>query len=138
MSFLNSIDVSSSGLSAQRKRMDTISENIANSNTTRTEDGGPYKKKKVIVKENKDFASVLNDKMSGVKVDSIYEDGSAVKREYDPSHPDADEEGYVLKPDINVVEEMTNMISTSRSYEANVTAMNAVKSMAMKAINIGR
>ncbi|TCK97885.1 flagellar basal-body rod protein FlgC [Natranaerovirga hydrolytica] len=145
MSFFSSLNTSASGLTAQRLRMDTISQNIANVNTTRTENGGPYRRKTVVFEENNNnkFGDVLNAKMngysgSGVKITSIIEDTRPFEQVYDPTHPDANEEGYVLMPNVNVVEEMTNMISANRSYEANVTAINATQGMATKALEIGR
>lgn len=146
MSFLNSIDVSASGLTAQRLRLDVISQNIANVNTTRTENGGPYRRKTVIFEERQGgqpFSQILaettGDKThGGVRVSRIAEDDNAFELAYDPGHPDANEEGYVAMPNVNIVTEMVNMISASRSYEANVTAMNAMKSMAAKALEIGR
>lgn len=146
MSFLNSIDISASGLTAQRLRLDVISQNIANINTTRTENGEPYRRKAVIFEEKKErqpFADVLSNSRQtqtkgGVRVSRIEEDGSPFIMNYDPGHPDANEEGYVAMPNVNIVSEMVNMISASRSYEANVTAMNAMKSMAVKALEIGR
>ena len=146
MSFLNSIDVSASGLTAQRLRLDVISQNIANINTTRTENGGPYRRKTVIFEERRGgqpFSQILSEKTGdqtrgGVRVSRIAEDDNPFELAYDPGHPDANEEGYVAMPNVNVVTEMVNMISASRSYEANVTAMNAMKSMAAKALEIGR
>lgn len=146
MAFLNSIDISASGLTAQRLRLGVISQNIANINTTRTPDGGPYRRKAVIFEEKREsqpFADVLSSSKAqqtkgGVRVSRIEEDNSPFTMQYDPGHPDADAEGYVAMPNVNVVSEMVNMISASRSYEANVTAMNAMKSMAVKALEIGR
>lgn len=146
MSFLNSIDVSASGLTAQRLRLDIISQNIANVNTTRTEDGGPYRRKAVIFEQRRaqrPFSKILSDTtenmaQGGVRVSRIEEDNRPFELAYDPNHPDANEEGYVAMPNVNIVEEMVNMISASRSYEANVTAMNSMKSMASKALEIGR
>lgn len=144
MSIFNSLNVSASGLTAQRLRMDIISQNIANINTTRALNGEPYRRKTVIFKENNtSFNDVLNNAIgqktiSGVQVSAIVEDSKAFKKIYDPTHPDADEDGYVSMPNVNIVEEMTNMISANRSYEANVTAINSSKSMAMKALEIGK
>lgn len=145
MSFFNSMNVSATGLTAQRLRMDIISQNIANVNTTKTKDGGPYRRKVLLFEEqdSKGFNSILNDSInnytaSGVKVSKIIDDTAPLKRVYDPSHPEADKEGYVSMPNVNTVEEMVNMISANRSYEANVTAMNAAKSMAMKSLEIGK
>ncbi|WFD11672.1 flagellar basal body rod protein FlgC [Tepidibacter hydrothermalis] len=149
MSLFNSINISSSGLTAERLRMDIISKNIANANTTRTANGTPYKRQVVTFKaaEKESFKTHLNKYVNknnnnnignGVEVTSIKEDQSAFKRVYDPGHPDADKKGYVLMPNVNIVTEMINMISATRSYEANVTALNSSKSMMMKALEIGR
>ena len=146
MSFLNSIDVSASGLTAQRLRLDVISQNIANISTTRTEAGGPYRRKTVLFEERRSeqpFSQILSGQTAGVtrggvRVSRIAEDDGAFELAYNPNHPDANEEGYVAMPNVNIVSEMVNMISASRSYEANVTAMNAMKSMAVKALEIGR
>lgn len=147
MGFFNSLDIGASGLTAQRLRMDTISQNIANVNTTRTENGTPYRRRDVIFEErggSDSFASVLSDATDklndgkGVRVLKIIEDSSDFKKVYDPGHPDADTEGYVSMPNVDIVTEMVNMISATRSYEANVTSINATKSMALKALEIGK
>ncbi len=146
MSFFNSINISATGLTAERLRMDLISENIANANTTRTPGGGPYRRKVAIFRtqEGNSFETVLNAAKgagisgNGVEVAGIAEDQSAFKKEYNPSHPDADAEGYVSLPNVEVVNEMINMISASRAYEANVTSVNTTKAMAMKALEIGK
>jgi len=147
MGFFNALEASASALTAQRLRMDTISENIANVNTTRTEDGTPYRRKTVIFESqdgNIPFSSYLSGasrqllKSGGVRVSRIVEDQTQFKRVYDPGHPDADENGIVQMPNVDVVTEMVNMISASRAYEANVTAINATKSMASKALEIGK
>ena len=148
MSFFNSLNTSTSALNSQRLRMDIISQNLANIDTTRTAEGGPYKRKTVIFKEidnsnsfSKIFSNVIgaNESISrGVKVDRIVEDNSEGAKEYDPNHPDADENGYVQKPNVNVVEEMVNMISANRAYEANITAVNTTKSMIAITLEIGR
>lgn len=147
MGFFSSLDIGASGLTAQRLRMDTISQNIANINTTRTEKGTPYRRRAVIFEErnsNIPFSEYLTqsskEKMigKGVRVSAIVEDASPFKRIYDPGHPDADENGYVLMPNIDLVTEMVNMISATRTYEANITSINTTKSMAMKALEIGR
>lgn len=147
MGFFGSLDIGASGLTAQRVRMDIISQNIANVNTTRTEDGTPYRRKDVLFEERSgsgsfsDALSAASDKLSngqGVRVTKIVEDSSEFKKVYDPGHPDADEDGYVSMPNVDVVTEMVNMISATRSYEANVTSINATKSMAMKALEIGK
>jgi len=144
MSLLTSIDVSSSGLTAERKRMNTISSNIANANVTRTPEGGPYRRKDVVfgTKEvDTEFAKVMDEQMkgavNGVEVKDVVSDLKAPRMVYDPNHPEANPEGYVAYPNVNTVEELTNMIEAQRSYEANVTALNASKRMALKALDIG-
>lgn len=148
MGIFNAINLSATGLTAQRLRMDVIAKNIANASTTRTENGLPYRRQVVIFEENcrnKAFSQFLSEesrrlflKDGGVKVKGIVDDKSPFKRMYDPGHPDADEEGYVLMPNVDAVVEMVNMISAARAYEANVTALNAAKGMAQKALEIGR
>lgn len=147
MSIFSAFNINASGLTAQRYRMDIISENIANANTTRTADGAPYRRKVVTFAEKNShtpFSRVLNtatDRYSGdgVKVDGVYEDTQTdMTMVYDPSHPDADENGYVMYPNVNIITEMTNMIDASRAYEANSTAFNASKAMAMKGLEIGK
>lgn len=140
MGFLNSLNVSASALTAQRMRMDVISENIANANTTRTENGGPYRRRVSVLQEQPlTFSSVLNEaKGGGVVVSQIVEDQSDFEYEYDPDHPDADANGYVALPNVDEAEEIIDLMSATRSYEANVTALNATKGMAMKALEIGR
>jgi len=136
------MDVSASGMTAQRVRLDVISNNIANVNTTRTNEGGPYQRERVIFQESKDkkhFKDYLRDsKPAGVKVVSIQKDTTPFKILYNPTHPDADLAGYVRLPNVNIVTEMVDMISATRSYEANVTAINAAKSMISKALEISK
>ncbi len=144
MALFQSFDIAASGMTAQRFRMDTIAENIANVNTTRTEDGTPYRRKVVSFRE-KLTSPTFSDAMKkatefrgdGVKVSGIYNDMSDYIMEYDPEHPDADENGYVSYPNVNTVTEMTNLIDSSRAYEANATAFNALKSIASAGIQIG-
>jgi flagellar basal-body rod protein FlgC len=140
------MDTSASGLTAERVRMDVISQNIANVNTTRTSQGGPYRRKLVVLKEIRpdSFESIL-DKVKGkysgkgVEVVQISEDvQTPLRRVYDPGHPDADQNGYVEYPNVNIVSEMVDMISATRAYEANVTAFNASKAMFQKSLEIGR
>ena len=145
MDFFNSIEVSSSGLSAQRLRMNLISGNLANVNTTRTRGGGPYRRKEAIFAAqpvNTSFRQILRDRqerqLSGVKVVRVYEDPNPPIMKYDPQHPHANAKGYIALPNINLMEEMVNMISATRGYEANVTALKAAKDMASKALEIGR
>lgn len=147
MSMFTSFDINASGLTAQRYRMDIIAENVANANTTRTEDGTPYVRK-VVTFEEKDgqtpFSRVMNGELDrysgkGVKVSKVYEDQvTPMNKVYDPAHPDADENGYVTYPNVNIITEMTNLIDASRSYEANSTAFNASKSMALKGLELGK
>ncbi|MDO4513603.1 MAG: flagellar basal body rod protein FlgC [Lachnospiraceae bacterium] len=145
MSVFTAFDINSSGMTAQRYRMDIISENVANANTTRTEDGTPYRRKVVTFQEKgsqTNFSHVLNkatDKYSGtgVRIGGVYEDQvSEMKMVYDPSHPDADENGYVTYPNVNIITEMTNLIDASRGYEANATAFEATKSIALKGLGL--
>ena len=145
MDFFNSIEASASGLSAQRLRMNLISGNLANVNTTRTKAGGPYRRKEAVFAAepvNPSFKKILTDRqnkqLSAVKVVRIYEDPNPPVMKYDPHHPHANNKGYVAMPNINIMEEMVNMISATRGYEANVTALKAAKSMALKALEIGR
>ena len=159
--FMSSLNISASGLKAQRKRLDAIASNIANASTTRTEEGGPYKRQISTFSENQKVSRFqkllddeqlklsttdkshllpedygkISDRLSGVQND-IVKDESAPKMVYNPTHPDSNEEGYVAMPNINVVTEMVDMISASRIYEANVTALNAAKGMAKQALMI--
>lgn len=147
MDLFSSMRVSSSGLEAQTKRMNTISSNIANAETTRGvgPNNGPYRRKDPVFQaqtERESFGEILENAMDenvqGVQVTEIVEDTRAPRMIYNPQHPDANPEGYVAMPNVNPVEEMANMISAQRSYEANITAMGAAKSMAQKALEIGR
>ena len=147
MSFFNAMNTNASGLTAQRLRMDVISENIANAETTRTAEGGPYKRKVAVFQEinsTSPFSSVFQNSIlrvaqgNGVRVSEIVKDESPGMLRYDASHPDADADGYVRMPNINIVEEMVNMISSSRSYEANITAINNTKSMLARTLELGR
>jgi flagellar basal-body rod protein FlgC len=145
MDYSTGLRISSSGLSAQRMRMNTISSNIANINTTSTPEGGPYRRKDVVFEsmpETRNFGEILTaepDKnLQRVQVTDIQVDRGAPLPKYEPNHPDADENGYVFYPNINLMEEMTNMIQATRSYEANVSALQASKDMAMTALEIGR
>ncbi len=145
MNFLDALRISSSGLTAQRLRMNLISSNLANINTTRTQQGGPYKRKNAVFAAHTDrqsFGNMLRSQMTGksseVKVVGIIDDPRPPQLKHDPQHPDADKNGYVAMPNINLIEEMVNMMSATRSYEANVTAAKATKNMALKALEIGR
>lgn len=144
--FLSGFRISGSGMTAQRARMNSISSNIANINTTRTPEGGPYRRKDVVftaMPDGKDFGDIIsvNDPKNDynrVQVTDVVYDKKAPIAKYDPSHTDADAEGNVYYPNINLMEEMTNMIQASRSYEANVQAIQATKDMALSALEIGR
>lgn len=146
MSFFKSLNVSASGLTAERLRMDIISKNVANANTTRTSSGAPYRRQVPVFREleGSSFDDMLTKATGrfnlgdGVEVVAVKEDQTDFKRVYDPSHPDADSTGYVLMPNVDTVTEMINLISASRAYDANVTVMNSTKSMALKALDIGR
>lgn len=133
MSFFNVLDVAATGLSAQRIRINVISSNMANVNTTRTEEGGPYRKKNVI------FKHVLEgEHKGGVQVDRIHEDTKPPRLQYDPAHPDANEEGYVAMPNISPIEEMVNMLEAARAYESNISVITTAKQLANAAMGIGR
>ncbi len=143
----DSFNINSSGMTAQRFRMDIISENIANANTTRTSDGTPYVRKVVRFAEKgtqTPFSRIFNDRLDqysgrGVKVVQVQDDTwTQPNIVYDPSHPDADANGYVQYPNVNTVTEMTNLIDASRSYEANATAFNASKSLATRGLEMGK
>ncbi|MCX7904168.1 MAG: flagellar basal body rod protein FlgC [Caloramator sp.] len=138
----NPLRISASGMSAERLRMEVISDNIANAETTRTSTGGPYVRKVVSFEENLrraiDKNNRFTEKLNGVKVSAISKDPSPFKRVYDPSHPDADKDGYVTMPNVNILNEMIDLITASRAFEANVTAFNTSKQMMMKALEIGR
>ncbi|HWR56066.1 MAG TPA: flagellar basal body rod protein FlgC [Negativicutes bacterium] len=145
MRIFRSMDIAASGLTAERLRMDIIANNIANAASTRTEDGGPYRRQMPVFapREAESFSSVLNRTQSqmdseGVRVVGITKDAAPFKKVYNPHHPDADKDGYVNMPNVDTVTEMVDMISASRSYEANVTVINAAKSMALKALEIGK
>ena len=146
MGLFQSFDIAASGMTAQRFRMDVISENIASINTTRTENGTPYRRKTVTFQEREDvpdFQTVLSHSKqkfsgNGVRVSRVGRDYETdFVKKYDPSNPDADEDGYVSYPNVDTVTEMTNLIDASRSYEANATAFNALKTMTQTGINVG-
>ena len=146
MSMFDSMEISSSGLAAQRTKMKVISSNIANINTTRTPGGGPYRRKDVIfgaLPAEKNFLKELTEKTQDdgtrhVKVLGIVEDSRAPKLKFDPNHPDANEEGYVELPNVDITEEITNMMISKRSFEANIAAINATKNMIVNALEIGK
>ncbi|KYH35082.1 flagellar basal-body rod protein FlgC [Clostridium tepidiprofundi DSM 19306] len=135
--------ITASGLAAERLRMDTISSNIANAETTRGENGQPYRRKVAVFKENlqNEIDKLTGDtkkEMLGIKAVSITEDKSPLRKVYDPTHPDADKDGYVLMPNVNILNEMADLMVASRAYEANVTVMNEEKNMFAKSLEIGR
>jgi flagellar basal-body rod protein FlgC len=141
MNFLVCLETSASGLYAQRKRMDIIASNLANIETTRTENGGPYRRKMVVMSTkppNQDFGDILNSAVQGVQIEDVVEDQTPFKKVYNPSHPDANDEGYLLKPNIDLVVETTNMMMAKRAFEANIAAIKATRKMAIKALEIGR
>lgn len=148
MSVFSGLDISATGMTAQRLRGDIISQNLANVNTTRDEYGNVYLRKTVVFAEkgNTSFSNAFNAAFNhlgtvgnGVKVTKIVEDEkTATRRVYDPSHPDSDEDGYVTYPNVNVVTEMTDMIDASRAYEANITVFNGTKAMILKALEMGK
>ncbi|MDA9792944.1 flagellar basal body rod protein FlgC [Bacteriovoracaceae bacterium] len=145
MDLLTSLRISSSGLSANRKRIESISSNIANAQTTRTAEGGPYRRKEVVFgaePARESFSEILEGELDEnaqtVHATEVVSTNRPPILKYDPNHPDANAQGYVAMPNINVMEEMANMISAQRSYDANVTAINVTKQMAMKALEIGR
>jgi flagellar basal-body rod protein FlgC len=150
MGFMDSLNVSASGMTAERLRMDVISNNLANANTTRTPQGGPFRRKDVMLSQGEStFSDTMaqaagvsggsnNSELAGVKVTAILPDQSPFREVYDPGNPDADKRGYVRLPNVNVVTEMVDMMTASRAYEADVTAVNAAKGMATKALEIGR
>ena len=144
MDFGTGFRISSSGMNAQRVRMNTISSNIANINTLNTPEGGPYRRKEAVLEalpEAKTFGEMMtadpSRSLNRVQVTDIHVDTGAPLLKYEPDHPNADENGMVAYPNINLMEEMANMIQATRSYEANVSALNATKDMAMSALNIG-
>jgi len=145
MDFMTAMDIAASGMSSQRTHMNTISMNLANVNTTKTADGGPYQRKEVVfqsVPVSDRFESMMRSELDrevkGVKVVRIQKDDRPLKQVHDPGHPDADQQGYVSYPDINVVEEMANMLTATRAYEANLSSMTTVRSMVAKALQIAR
>ncbi len=139
MDIFTTFDVSASALKAQRIRLNTISSNLANVETTSTPEGGPYKKKSVYFQTKPiSFKEELDSSIQGVEVTKILEDSEEPRKIYDPAHPDAGDDGYVAMPNISVLKEMVDMMSATRSYEANTTVIKSAKRMALKALEIGR
>lgn len=145
MGIFDSINISASALAAEKTRIDIISKNIANANTTRATGGMPYRRQMVVFEEdkNKPFSYYLEKQSNkfngqGVKIREVVEDDSPFRLVYEPGHPDANEDGYVMLPNVEIMKEMVDMIDAQRAYEVNITAMNANKGMLMKALDIGR
>jgi flagellar basal-body rod protein FlgC len=148
MGMFDSLSISASGLTAERLRMDVTAENLANAQSTRGADGGPYRRKAVVLQEAGGFGNTLRgamgggsfheNRVKGVEATGIVEDQAPPRRIYDPGHPDADDQGYVSMPNVNPVTEMVELISASRAYEANVTAMQTAKSMFNKTLDLLR
>ena len=141
MSLITAMDINASGLTAQRRRVELSSANLANSQTTRTDEGGPYRRKDVVF-ETASFQDSLSAAMTngvqGVQVSDVVEDQTPFDRRYEPGHPDADKDGYVSYPNVNVMAEMANLVSASKSYEANISAIGIVKAMIARTLEIGR
>ena len=146
MSLFSALDINSTGLTAQRRRIEVISSNLANANTTRTAEGTPYRRKELVFETapvSTPFGESLSNalqpsKETGVEIAGIYEDEAPFIRRYEPSHPDADAEGYVQYPNVSPIEEMVNLLSATRSFEANVQSMNTIKELARKSLEIGK
>jgi len=133
--------ISASGMKAQRKRMEIVASNLANVQTTSTEEGGAYRKKDVVCKaidvsDDKTFSGTLSKKVEGVEVESVKESDKPFQMVYNPSHPDANSEGYVTFPNVNLMEEMTDMTAATRAYEANVNVLNTTKDMFLKTLEL--
>jgi len=141
MNLLTALDVNASGLTAQRKRVEVSSANLANSQTTRTEEGGPYRRKDVVFQTSsfqESLGAAMGKGVEGVEVSDIVNDPRPFDRRYEPGHPDADKDGYVAYPNVNVMEEMANLVEASRSYEANIAAIGIVKTMINRTLDLGR
>lgn len=146
MAFLSALDISASGMTAQRLRLDIAAENVANIDSTRTEAGGPYRRKMVVFEpiSNSGFRDILKSTAqtkqmgAGVKVAQIIEDERAFKPVYNPDHPDADADGYVMMPNVDLLKETVDSMAASRAYDANMTAFNTIKQMAVRALDIGK
>jgi flagellar basal-body rod protein FlgC len=148
MGFLSALSISASGLTAERLRMDVIANNLANANTTRTAEGGPYKRQEVVLSQRGASAGIGGVELGsaglpvgeagGVVVDGIVADTTAPRMAYDPGHPDANAQGYVAMPNVNPVTEMTDLITATRAYEANVTAIQAIKNQAQRTLDVLR
>ena len=141
MNLFTALDVNASGLTAQRQRVEVSSANLANSQTTRTEEGGAYRRKDVVFQTasfQDSLGSAINQGVQGVEVSGILDDSRPFDRRYEPGHPDADKDGYVSYPNVNAMEEMANLVEAARSYEANIAAIGIVKTMINRTLDIGR
>lgn len=141
MDFFTAMDILASGLTAERVRMDTTASNLANANTTRTPEGGPYKRRDPVfttVEAPPSFGTEMSDALRSVEVQQVVTDQQAPRQVYQPGHPDADAKGFVSMPNVNMIEEMVNMITASRAYDAGVTAMKSVVDMAERALTLGK
>ena len=144
MDLITSMDIAAGGMTAQRTRLNVISMNLANANTTRTANGGPYRRKTVIFETvptstfQQQFLNALESKIYGVQVTNIEDVAGEFKQIFDPAHPDADDKGYVYLPNVNLVQEMVQMLNANRAFEANASVIRAAKEMALRALDIGR
>ena len=141
MNLLTALDVNASGLTAQRQRVEVSSANLANSQTTRTPEGGAYHRKDVVFQTSSfqdSLGSAMNEGVQGVEVSGLVEDKRPFDRRYEPGHPDADKDGYVSYPNVNAMEEMANLVEAAGSYEANIAAMGIVKTMINRTLDIGK
>ena|SRR5437764_293837 len=141
MSLMTALDINASGLTAQRQRVELSSENLSNSQTTRTVEGGPYRRKDVVFQTlsfSQSLSNAAGAGLDGVQVAEVVNDQTPFDRRFEPGHPDADAQGYVSYPNVNVMQEMSNMMEASRSYDANISALNVVKAMISKTLELGR
>lgn len=148
MSFLSTLNISGSGMTAQRLRLDVVADNIANMQTTRTENGGPYRRKMVVLEaQQPSFQQIMegvingqqvNPAGDGVRAVAVIEDQTELSPVYDPTHPDANEDGYVMMPNVDLVKETADAMAASQAYQANITAFNTTEQMAQSALEIGR
>ncbi len=141
MDFITTLNTSASGLFAQRKRMDIIASNLANIETTRTETGEPYRRKMVVMSpkpQYDSFRQAFDMQIEGVQIEEVVEDPAPFKKIYNPSHPDADQDGYLYKPNVDLMVETTNMMMARRAFEANVAAIKTTRQMILKALEIGK
>ncbi len=137
MAFLSSLDIVGSALTAERYRSDVITQNIANASTTQTEDGGPYQRKQVVFSERElTFSETLSNVQGGVEISEVVENDRDFKMVYDPTHPQADEDGYVAYPNVDTTEEMIDLMAASNAYDANLTVLSVVKEMINKTLDM--